>query len=882
MWTAPFRRAPFLLFRHGVVWAAVFGAGVIVGLVAALTPQFVSSSASEALRRELNGRCSASYAGTFEASAWRFGGQSVFFPVNPRTQQLLGEAAADIPNLGEPFPTIVGQTVSARVADNPQVTVPLVIMHRGGFRDHVNLLRGGDRPGVWIEQFAADQLGVDVGDEIAYRLPLEADPRGVEGRLPVAAVIDDLSGRHNEDYWCGIYPLLAPGPFGDRPPPLALVDVDVFGAARFPDAPAETFLRNSEEWEIPVELEGITLIRAGEVLGAFERIGETLLGDPERIESDIRPVRERVVAMAEALGTSLRPLGLAVLIAALGLMAGAGSYWVDRRTQELRLLTVYGYGSVAVGLKAALESLIPIALGVTSGALSARPLAALVGPGGAIEPSATTTGLRAAIPSGAAAILLVAVVATVRSRGILETRQRRRIAPGWWRLPTVVGLAGLVVWVRDRIGDDAVVFGAADLVGHVDPLVILYPLLVSTGAALVAAQLTLGLVRIVKRARVKGHAAYLAVRRIGASPTTAVAIVAGTLIPIATLVYAASLTRSTETTVQAKARTFIGADVRTPIYRLEPLPARLEEASTLVRRAERVEFAGATVELLAIDTETFARGAFWDPRLADRPLDELLGILEKPGPELAAIVANADPPAQTGVIQVGRYQIPIRVEATASSFPGARRDRPIVVISQRRLDAIVETADPTGPRGRLTDYLWTSGLDAETVEAELRTAGVGFAFTTTAEETLDLTRFQAVIWTFALLQVYAGLAGVIVVAGILLYADTRQRARNLSYALARRMGLTRGQHMAASLIEMAGLTLVGALTGAVAAALAAGTVYRSLDPLPQTPPGPLAAATTDVALLLVVLTLGVAGAASWIAQRVADTADVSELLRHGG
>jgi len=853
---------------------------VIVGLVASLTSQFPSSAASEALRRELDGRCSASYAGTFNAASTA-GGQSLYFPVSERTQRSLDEAVVDVPSLGVPVATIEGQVVSARATGSDRGTLPLVVLHRSGFRDQVNLLRGGELPGVWIEEFAAEQLAVDVGDEIAYDLVLDGDPRLLEGRLPVAAVIEDLTDRHTEDYWCGIYPLLAPGPFGDRPTPLALVDVDVFGAGRFPDAPAETFLRRSEDWEIPVHTQGITLTEAAAVLATFEQVGETLLGDPERVRSDLRLVRERVVGLRDALETSIRPIGMAIMAAALALMAGAGSYWVDRRIGELRLLTVQGLGPASLGLKASLETVIPVALGVTVGALMARLVADIVGPGGTIEPTATALGLRSAIPAGTAAVLLVGLVAAIRTRRILDEPVRRRRGAGLLRLPILAGLAGGAVLVRTRIGDTAVRFGDNELVGYVDPLVILYPFLLFTAIALGASELIIRLVPSLKHLPVRGHATYLAVRRIGSSPTTVVAVVAGALIPIATLVYSTALTRSTETTVQAKAKTFIGADVRTPIYRMEPLPTRLDTTSTLVRRADRVDFEGQQVDLLAVDTETFARGAFWDSRLSEQPLDELLEILEQRGPDLAAIVANAEPTVERGIVEVGRFEVPVVIEATAISFPGARRDRPIVVVSQHRLDQFIQSSDTTGPTGGLIDYLWTIGLDKVSVQADLRAAGVGFSFSTAAEQTLDQTKFQAVIWTFALLEVYAALAGLIVIGGVLLYADTRQRRRNLSYALSRRMGLRRHEHLLSGFLEIGGLTLSGTLTGVLAAYLAATSIYQSLDAIPQSPPGPLWAGTGGMVFILLSASLVVGALTAWTAQHAADTADVSELLRHG-
>jgi ABC-type antimicrobial peptide transport system permease subunit len=95
------------------------------------------------------------------------------------------------------------------------------------------------------------------------------------------------------------------------------------------------------------------------------------------------------------------------------------------------------------------------------------------------------------------------------------------------------------------------------------------------------------------------------------------------------------------------------------------------------------------------------------------------------------------------------------------------------------------------------------------------------------------------------------------------------------------MGLTRREHLRAGLIEIGGLVVAGALVGSLTANLSARTIFRSLDALPATPPSPLWAGTIDLIAILVLLSVGVGWLASGAAQRTADNADVSELLRHG-
>ena len=57
LWTAPWRRAPLLLWRSPAVLVAVLAAGLILGAAAAATPLFLSSAANAALTRQIAERC---------------------------------------------------------------------------------------------------------------------------------------------------------------------------------------------------------------------------------------------------------------------------------------------------------------------------------------------------------------------------------------------------------------------------------------------------------------------------------------------------------------------------------------------------------------------------------------------------------------------------------------------------------------------------------------------------------------------------------------------------------------------------------------------------------------------------------------------------------
>jgi predicted lysophospholipase L1 biosynthesis ABC-type transport system permease subunit len=95
------------------------------------------------------------------------------------------------------------------------------------------------------------------------------------------------------------------------------------------------------------------------------------------------------------------------------------------------------------------------------------------------------------------------------------------------------------------------------------------------------------------------------------------------------------------------------------------------------------------------------------------------------------------------------------------------------------------------------------------------------------------------------------------------------------------MGLERAEHLRAGFMELAGLTGLGTLAGLLAAFIAGRSLYRILDAVPETPPGPRWVGAVDLSLLAMLIALGVAALGAILAQRTADSADTSELLRHG-
>ena len=873
MWrTAPFRKAPLLLFRQPAVLASIVGAGAILAMVAALTPLFLSSASSEALQRELTGRCSAS-----------FGGQTINFAPIPLARESLNDSVADDPVLGTPRLFLEGTLVDGQNADGSGVRTPIRFVARDEFREHITLISGSHGPGAYIDNYAADFMNLEPGGELMFT-PAGGEPR----TLPVTAVYEDIYGSQRHPYWCSLEEITLRNIQGELPPLIVLVDTEEFSdePALF-DSIFAQYARSLGDWEIPVETEGLTVSAARDAVATLELANEVIHEEAEEVPaffgqpnltSDLTIVSNRVETVTEALRTSILPLAGVVLFAALALVAGAGSYWVDRRSAELKYLSAAGVGPGPLAVKAGLETLPALVLAGGIGWVLANVLIGLIGPSSDIEVSARAQSAWVAALAIVAALLGLMFVVGARCRRILDrTRPKRHTIP--WRIPLLIAAVAGAALVRMQIGETAVRTEENQLVGFVDPLVLFFPLFGFVAVVLLVAELLIRLFPAIRRAGRTSNSAYLASRRITSAPAVVLGLIAGAALPVATLVYAASLTRSATSTVDAKGRTFVGADVSTPVFGLSEIPDEIRDSSTVVVKTERASLNGETVDVLAIDTDTFSRGAFWDDAFADVELETVLEDLSQPAVDgaLPAYVANGS--VESGEILTRSGDVEVSIEGKIGVFPGSEASRILVIVDQ---DSYIDVIAPDGRLVGSRILLWTTGVEPAEIETSLSSEEVGFAYTLSADTALDQLKFAAVVWTFDFLEMYSALAGLIAIGGVLLYVDTRQRSRNLSYVLARRMGLQRREHLVAGILEIGGLALIGTLAGIAAATVGARSLYEVLDPVPTSPPGPLWVGALDIAAIAMVIATGVGIGAALLSQRTADTADAQELLSHGG
>jgi putative ABC transport system permease protein len=359
-----------------------------------------------------------------------------------------------------------------------------------------------------------------------------------------------------------------------------------------------------------------------------------------------------------------------------------------------------------------------------------------------------------------------------------------------------------------------------------------------------------------------------------------VILLAAASLPIAMLVYAAALTQTSRYTLDAKAGVVNGS--RTAVQSIDPIrrsPAT-DAAGTIVTRYlyGRVPGQPDDVTVLAIDPDTFPRTAFWDRRFSADSLATLMARLRPPasGGAVPAIAVVEQGPgfASAFPLALGTTRVRIDVVARATPFPGRRIPGSMLVVDRSRLGAVDRFA------GSLNE-LWSRTATTEQAQ-EIVTGQHARIYLATSQDTVfDVANFLGVSWTFGYLSALAALVGLVAIGGLLLYLETRQRSRTASYALGRRMGLTRATHLRSLLAELGVLLGLAWVIGAALASAAVLLVYHRLDIDPSRPPTPLLTVPTLALAGSAIAVAAVVVLAALYAQRSADRADVSEVLRLG-
>jgi putative ABC transport system permease protein len=569
-------------------------------------------------------------------------------------------------------------------------------------------------------------------------------------------------------------------------------------------------------------------------------------------------------------------LSIAAALVALVVMGAAGFYLVQRRRVEFVYLAGRGVSPRTLGLKAALESIVPGMLGCGAGLFLGVGLSGLVGPGSAVPVESVPDALRSSVAVlivGLAVVGVVVAITTEREAGDEPHGwgERLRARLSW---EPIVGVAGAAVLWRilqsnESIGDA----GSATI--NID--VLLFPAIGILGGAGIAARLIRGsLPRLTLRARAWSPSRYLAARRLAGSPRAAVALVTACAFALGVLFYSTTLARSTRSTVLAKAQVFTGSDFSAELAQ-SPATPDLSLPSTYVVKFRRIGISGSpTTQVLGVDPGTFADAAYWDRSFSTEGLDVLLARLSEDESGDINAVAVGSGFSSNLAFEGGGQTLPVNIVGTASAFPGQLGRTPMLVVDKEELEDVAGMM--AGAVGGRRDELWVRG-DPDQIERVLHANDVLFFSTNSVEEALASPSLQSLLWSLGLLQTLGIAAGIISVAGLVLYLQARERAATVVRALTRRMRFSSRAYRATLIMEVGGLLGTAFVLGAGLGLGAAILLLDRFDLSPDLPPSQLLKTPLVILAITAVLIAGTAGVSAWLMQRRADRANVAELMR---
>ena len=280
----------------------------------------------------------------------------------------------------------------------------------------------------------------------------------------------------------------------------------------------------------------------------------------------VRIVDQRLAAVEGP----IHVLFIAALLIAFGVVAAAGVFSFSSRRVDAGVLSVRGWGPGRVGVKAALESALPSVVGAVAGFLVATATIAWLGPEGIVEPSARSAAL---VGSLIATVAVIALVGTVTAFVFASKHEPRAgLARLVMFLPwEVLALGGAYVMVRHLRSGGGV---TGTTVERPASAAFLFPMLLALGVAIVAARaVAVALTRRRGGDASRVSAWYLAVRRLASSSRLASLFLIAASLALAVFVASQAMVSSLRTTVDAKAKVFVGSDVRAADRSRYPGPA---------------------------------------------------------------------------------------------------------------------------------------------------------------------------------------------------------------------------------------------------------------------------------------------------------------------
>lgn len=876
-WIDPaWRKAPLLLLRFPALLGSVTAAAAILGITTAAAPLLLSSASNAAIAEELDQYGPALAGVSF--STFGFIERDTFAPADSEVLR----AAGTVSELGEATVMVEGATTGI---ETPAGEAQVRLLYRTGALPNIDKLTPQHGlPGAWIARSTADALRVEPGD----RVVLENFRNRRE--IPIAGIYRDLASAPLSDYWAPLtYDIINEIP--NQPP---LRPYMILPQRQLWDATRRMAQQGTVSWDLPLVDHEMTMPQAIETEAAIRELklnasdpltplGGALADLTLYGTLDVRTSLTAAIDSSEetvmAVEGPVRLISLAGRIVALVVIGAAGVFAHAKRRREARLLSAQGRTPWWQGTKSSVEAALPAAGGGVIGWFIAIELVQRAGPGLTISAGVTRGAL---VEVGwwivAAVVVLGAVYGfgTHQETQIGASRLRRAVARIPWEAVVLVLAAASLYEVVAR--QDPIV-QATDEPVSIDMLLLAFPFLFIAGMGGLLAR---GLSRLLPSMRRAAATArpwrYLAVRRFGATQKAGFLVINSAAVALGILVYSGTLVQTTATTVRAKAHILAGSETAAAVQNIEDVPPDIDLDWTDVAIGSADLLPGEErIDVLSLDPETFARGAFWDPSFADRPLGDLLTELVGRGNRVPVILAGIPAPRHATVEARGKH-LPIEVIETVDAWPGMSPNRPMMIVAGETYTRVARAAGATATDPFASDQVWAKD-DPDVVLEALEDEQVFVQYHRAARDIEASAPFRSLSWTFGFLQALGVLAGGLALVGVVLYVQSRQSSRDVSYALARRMGLSPSSHRAAIGAELTAMLAISFLIGAVLAVTAAALVIDEIDPLPALPPDPLfrVPAALVVGCCGVLLLIALAGA--WLVQRRTDRMNVAEVMR---
>jgi putative ABC transport system permease protein len=885
-------QAPFLLLRFPALLLAVTGALAVLVVAVASGPLFLSSAQNAALEKQL-ASVSRWNGGLTVVATGRVAGRIPYdSPYGVQTAEdlferratLLDQATAQLSGLTPAVLTIIGSGGQASRAGPVPRFEAARLLYRDGALSRIDRVAGVPGNGVWISDRIAKKLRLGPGG--SFVLTLSSGSVSV----PVTGVFRDLARRPLPEFWSSLSTYIEPYAAGSElvlPPALVLADRDTFSKL-------ERRLQDdgSFEWQFPLRTRRMTIEDAGVLADGLQRLVVNIKGSVPpfsgyfsypTVFTLLPDAVEQAQATAFALRGPVGTLSLAGVIVALALVGATGIFWLHRRRVEFRQLAARALPASLVGVRTLLEAA-PAAAVVALGAwFGTRALIGVVGPSTLVSAQAIDTASNhVAWTVGGAVALIGLVVAAgiprqVRSQG---GRVREVVGKVPWEA-VLVALAGAAFYEISTRGSVVV----SNVAGppKIDRLLLLFPLLFIGGASALAVRLArIGLLRVRGVGRRWPVAWFLAFRRVASASATALLLVAAAALSVGIVTFAGALSNSVRASADRKAEAFTGSDVSLEIGGADPaLPAGFPFPATLVTRytaGPTLIPQRTTVEIIGVDRATFARAAFWDRSFADQPLSDLLRRLDASDPfPLPALILSPQG-VEPSTLLIGTSYLPVDLVGRLHGFPGATPVTAILVTDRRVLFDSLRSHNISPELLSSHVELWARGEPQAVVKAA-RKAGLDVLRVTKAEEVRSSPRLLAITWTSGFMVMVGALTGIVALVGMLLYLQARQRQREVSYALAKRMGLGAAAHGTSLLVETAGLLAASFVLGTLFGAVAGAVTFGRLDPIPSLqPPMRLRLAPGAMAAVAAIL-LAASMVGALLAQGRARRAKVAEVMR---